>query len=292
MPGNRSGCSSGGETMHIKSPLTDAFRSELEYLNVAGRLLSKIYSTLHTVNDARFIAERLSIFNLQHELPKYLDRIRQIDVNMANFLQEEFLDLKYGSPDRPDDVDDFSLGLLVDRVKQRHEALLGRECVATSLRYLHISPLVPSLRADQHVRQAIGYVLDNLLSNAINYRSTKTKIKAYLQFGRAKQGPSKSFSGSHDPVPQTPLVFRHRRDLPICGKFTLIIEYVIGKRLDPETALALGVRPVFNEDNASYRLGLFIVGLIVRQLGGYIEPMEDNGTTVLQIRIPLVAAPT
>jgi hypothetical protein len=282
-------------TIYVESPLLKAFESDLEYLRVVARLVSSIYASFYKSFDARFIAERLSFFNLLHALRNSLPLIEKIDLSLTNFIKQELASAELDEA-RMDIVEDFSIGDLINSAKSKI-ASYGQTDIAAGLSGLVLAPGLPRLRGDRYLKRSLGHIIDNLTSNAVRcYVADKHKVldghKYKTEFLIHHEnfphiGTLSSLGAKQDLENLSMAKFTQK----FRSSFKLVIQYIIHRNLSKETVENLGIRPIFDPMDGSTRFGLFIVGLIVRQLSGQMEAFRFAGgpATMIRIQIPIPA---
>lgn len=255
-----------------ESRLDHGFDSDKWYIRAVAALLSEYRRTLFQRLDSSYVAERLSLFDSSHDLDVFIDVNLKEVPEIADRLRSV---LRLGLHDREEESEarEFEISDIIESIKEDYVARsrLVREAVFGRI---HLDNVPPMLGTRQFER-AVGYILKNLISNAFRYEEqSKTTI------GIRVEAKSMSWVGVAD---------RYKGawgDIQIGA--VLRIDCVITPPIIDAIETQIGKRSVLNATRGGRR-GLYLVGLIVRQLAGGFEVHRtpDNRRTKLVIRIPV-----
>lgn len=300
--------SSAVGTINIESRALHGFDEHLLFLETVSMLISNIYNSLIQVSDAKFITERLSLLNRVHDLKNYIDKIEDIDKQFGEFLRKYILEINKANInyERP-----------YYHVRQKHVEISITEMINNAIELfsiygkaandaastIKIINNMPIFESAPNYKIALNHIIEHLVNNIISYNMSYNKpiSSMYINF-KELSSKNKSYmrhvnNKSLDHQQYDPLLRSERPPIKLLKNIIneslyknsiITIDYHIDLELDSKMVQNLGRRMVFNPDTGKLRLGFFMIGLIVRKLGGTIIPTmnPNNKFTIINIKIP------
>jgi hypothetical protein len=253
--------------LYAESRLIDAYDSELWYFQAIGSLLSELRTSQNRRMDASFVAEKLSLFDSLHDLGPQVDVILKDQPDLRKWVRD-FFEL-----DRTEDPLSGRLIVLnfreaVDSLRQEFSYQL-RDTMDEVFSSIKVRANVPIFRTLERTSISFRFILKNLISNAFRYRVQQFSSSLTIAFDR----------------PRGIVVTRAQQE---AGQGLVRIEYTIEPPLPESLVRQLGKRSIAAAGRAPRR-GLYLVGLVTRQLGGTFHATSsvDQRRTRIVLRIPL-----
>ncbi len=263
--------------MLAESRLLRGFDPDFWFIQTVCGLLSEFRRTLHQRLDSSFISERLSLLDQSHDLDVF------IDLNMADYpdaAEELRRYLRLGRYDLADDTQE-EMFHMEDLITSLEADYRMRTKDAKDNVFSRIFPgKLPAFVGTRQLQRSLRYILKNLVSNAFRYEEkSRTTIGMRIE---PRSVPWAQFSGKPG---------RLQRLGPGALGSVFRIECVITPALTEAIEQEIGKRSVYDGRRGGRR-GLYLVGLIVRQLSGTMEVHRtgDDTKTRLLIRVPIQTA--
>ena len=260
----------------VESRLVRGLQSDAWYIRTLCFLLSELRRVLEAKLDSAYITERLSLFDNSHDLDVFIDLNLRNEPEIADSLRS-FLKLGVHDQDASENQVEFAIEELISKIRITY-APRAPESVQRIFDKVHIDN-VPMLVGSLSTREGILYIFKNLISNAFRYEHLSTST-----IGIRIEADSSSWANSAQSSPGG--------ELPRGLGQVLRIDCVITPALDATLEGKIGKRRITHGDRGGRR-GLYLVGLIVRQLGGVfeIDRSKDGSKSKLVIRLPVKIEP-
>lgn len=256
----------------VESRLVRGVQSDAWYIQTLCFLLSELRRVIEGKLDSAYITERLSLFDNSHDLDVFIDLNFPDDNELRDSLRQF---LKIGVHD----YDSFATQVVFDindliRTIEKSYSARASAAVRRIFSKIHVDD-VSKLASSLSAREGILYILKNLISNAFRYEAKSTTT-----LGIRIEPNATSWAVSTRPL--------NERELPRGTGQILRIDCVITPALDATLEGRIGKYRIAHGDRGGRR-GLYLVGLIVRQLGGIFEVgrSRDDSKSKLVIRLPV-----
>lgn len=250
--------------LHLESPYLSAFDADQAFLGTVAQQLGLYHSVALMNFDAQFVADKLSYFSHTHDLINFADRIEHQHPEIAHEVREVMGLMQQFGGSESGDVTTFTIADILAPIYAIRRPEGPDETLAAQAS-VYVGADVPSMRGGPMLKRALGYILENLFSNMVRHAG-KTKLHV----------------GAERIEPATAADRVRTRT-----RFLLWIDYLISPRLEPAVENSVLFEPIVSAKGE--RLGLYLVGLIARILGGHVSAMPTDGgrKSLLSIRIPL-----
>jgi two-component sensor histidine kinase len=255
-----------------ESRLDSAFEADQWFIRSVSALLSEFLRTLQNRQDSFYVADRFSLFDADHDLDTFVSVNLRSEPEVQRTLRD-FLRIGRTKEPATPVSGQYRVRDLIEEIKEDYIALTAQTRDEV-FRRVHVDD-VPLLHGSSQMQRALGYILKNLISNAFKYDEiSKTTIGISLAPRSTPWVGLRRKLSNPDTVPRSEAVLR--------------IDCIITPAFEEHIEQQIGRRSVVDATRGGRR-GLYLVGLMVRQMAGafHVHRSKDKRRTIMVIRLPV-----